>query len=133
LSARQCYPGTYLALGQLTKSGQYAVSVRLSDANVPPTSLVLTVYPSYAVGTNSKVEAYQSGQGLLPVSIATAGTEHVFMIKSFDAFFNPVETLPTGLGFLVNPILLGWSNPVATLHTARNITVGTQIPLRRSN
>ena len=124
LGSARCYPGTYLSLSALTKSGQYAVKVSLEGVNVPPANLYLTVYPNLAVGTNSKVIPAVVGQDVLPISMSTAGLKHSFMIKSHDMFMNPVQDLALGSGFRVSPSLLGWSNPIATLDRDRNVTVG---------
>ena len=124
LGFARCYPGTYLSLSEVTKSGQYAVKVSLEGVNVPPANLYLTVYPNLAVGTNSKVIPAVVGQDVLPISMSTAGLKHSFMIKSHDMYMNPVEDLAPGSGFRVSPSLLGWSNPIATLDRDRNVTVG---------
>jgi len=121
LSAAQCYPGTYLGIMVFTKSGNYGVRVRLAGIELVPDPVLLTVYPSTPVGKNSQVqEALVGGKGL-PLSTATAGISHSFMIKSHDLYMNPVETIEEGNGFRMSPILLGHSigNP------GFNVSVGS--------
>ena len=110
LTQARCYPGTYLGIMMFTKSAQYALSVRLAGIALKSDPLMLTVNPGIPVGKNSQVEEAQLGNGLLlPLSMATAGTAHNFMIRSHDLFMNPVETMAEGKGFRAAPSLLGHS------------------------
>ena len=110
LTQARCYPGTYLGIMMFTKSAQYALSVRLGGIALKPDPLILTVNPGVPVGKNSQVEEAQLGNGLLlPLSMATAGTAHNFMIRSHDLFMNPVETMAEDKDFRAAPSLLGYS------------------------
>ena len=110
LTQARCYPGTYLGIMMFTKSAQYALSVRLAGIALKSDPLMLTVNPGIPVGKNSQVEEAQLGNGLLlPLSMATAGTAHNFMIRSHDLFMNPVETMAENKDFRAAPSLLGYS------------------------
>ncbi len=110
LAEARCYPGTYLGVMVFTKSGQYGLSVRFGGVSLQPDPLMLTVNPGIPIGRNSQVEEARMENGLLrPLSLATAGTAHIFMIRSHDLFMNPVETMAVGKGFRAVPVILGHS------------------------
>jgi len=95
-TSQYCTPGTYLVFSVLTKSGDYMVDVNLNGVGLADSPFVASILPNEPYAEFTTIEATD-----VPLTMATAGVEHSFVLASYDRWLNPKDSAESSVTFLL--------------------------------